>query len=181
MHIKQTHGLPLLLMTLLPFSATAQQAQDPLSEGQADQIRELGTRPVDRIKLYLKYVNDRVAAIKELTPDATENNRPGELRARYEEFTRLCDELSENIDTYDGDHADIRKALRSVSDASAKWAAVLQAPPPDRTYDFSRKLALDAAQSVVDQATKLLAAENTYFAAHKDQSGGNGKAPSPER
>ncbi len=160
--------------------APAQKQHDPLSSGQVDQVRELGDHPLERLKLFLKFVNERAAAIKELTPNSTENNRPAELRARYEEFTRLADELSDNVDTYDSDHADIRKALRAIMESSAKWPAVLNAPAPDRTYDFSRKTALDAAQSSSEQAQKLLASEESYFAAHKDEAGKNGKAPTPE-
>ena len=161
--------------------AAAQKPRDPLSNTQVDQVRDLGDHPVDRLKLFLKFVNERAAAIKELTPDSKENNRPAELRARYEEFTRLADELSDNVETYDSDHADIRKALRMIVDSSGKWPAILKAPPPDGTYDFARKTALDAAQSSSEQAQKLLASEETYFAAHKDEAGKNGKAPTPER
>jgi phage host-nuclease inhibitor protein Gam len=161
-------------------SIHGQKQHDTLSSGQVDQVRELGDNPLERLKLFLKFVNERAAAIKELTPNSTENNRPAELRARFEEFTRLADELSDNVDTYDSDHADIRKALRAIVDSSAKWPAILKAPAPDRTYDFSRKTALDAAESASEQAGKLLASEETYFAAHKDEVGKNGKAPTPE-
>ena len=161
-------------------AALGQKTRDPLSSGQADQIRELGTKPVDRIKLYLKFVNERAAAIRELTPDAAENNRPAELRARYEEFTRLADELAENIDTYDGEKADIRKALRPVVSDCGKWPAILKAPPSNPTYDFARRTALDAAASLTEDGQKLLAKEESYFAQHKDEAGGNGRAPSPE-
>ncbi len=169
----------LLLFTV--GAALAQKQRDPLSSGQVDQVRELGDRPVDRLKLYLKFVNERIAAIKEMTPDSSENNRPAELRARYEEFTRLVDELSDNMDTYDGDHADIRKALRLIVDSSSKWVPVLKAPLPNRTYDFVRTTAVDAAGSNNEQAQKLLAAEEAYFAIHKDEAGKNGKAPTPEQ
>ncbi len=163
-------------------AALGQRTRDPLSSGQADQVRELGTRPVDRIKLYLKFVNERAAAIRELTTDAGENNRPAELRARYEEFTRLTDELAENIDTYDNDKADIRKALRPVLSDCVKWPALLQGPPPNPAYDFARRTALEAAGSLTGDTRKLLAAEEAYFAQarHKDEAGGNGRAPTPE-
>ena len=157
----------------------AQKQKDPLSSGQVDQIRELGDHPVDRLKLYLKFVNERVDAIREMTPSATENSRPAELRARFEEFTRLVDELSDNMDTYDGDHADIRKALRMIAESDVKWPAILKGPVADRTYDFVRTTALDAANSNIEQTQKMLAAEETYFAAHKDEAGKNGKAPTP--
>ncbi|RRA49476.1 hypothetical protein [Acidipila sp. EB88] len=170
-----------MLGSMLTPAFALQRAHDPLSSGQVDQVRELGDRPVDRIKLYLKFVNERASAIKELTPSSTENSRPAELRARFEEFTRLTDELSENVETYHGDRADIRKALRPLVDSSGKWEAVLKAPPPDHTYDFARTTALLAAQSMAEQAQKTLAEEETYFAAHKDEAGKNGKAPTPEQ
>jgi hypothetical protein len=157
-----------------------QGASDPLTNPQADQVRELGTNPTERVKLYLKFVNQRVDEIEQLAKDSHENNRPAELRARYDEFTRLTDELSENIDTYHEDHADIRKALRQVASKNAHWSEVLNAPPPDRTYDFARRTALNAAASCGNQVQKLLADEEAYFTQHKDQAGKNGEAPSPE-
>ncbi len=168
-------------LTLPLVFAHAQKQADPLSSAQADQVRELGDRPVERVKLYLKFVNQRAEAIRSLTADSNENNRPAELRARFEEFTRLSDELSDNMETYDADHADLRKALRDVVSSSAKWPSVLQAPAQNSTYSFSRKTALDAANATIEEAQKLLAAEETYFAAHKDQAGKNGKAPTPEQ
>ena len=173
--------LPIAALLVLAVGALAQKQRDPLSSGQVDQVRELGDRPVERLKLYLKFVNERVTAIKEMTPDSAENDRPSELRARYEEFTRLVDELSDNMDTYDGDHADIRKALRLIVESSGKWAPILKGPPPSRTYDFVRTTALDAAGSNSEQAQKMLAAEEAYFAIHKDEAGKNGKAPTPEQ
>ncbi len=160
--------------------AHGQKARDPLSGKQADEVRELGDHPVERVKLFLKFVNERAGAIHDLTPHSTENSRPAELRARYEEFTRLADELAENVDTYHHDGADIRKALRLVTESSAKWPDVLKAPVPDETYDFVRRTALDAAEAVRDEAQKLLGSEEAYFATHKDEAGKNGRAPTPE-
>ena len=176
-------GRPYLLMLCLlaatAWTAGGQKQKDPLSNSQVDEVRELGDRPGDRIKLFLKFVNERATAIKEMTPDSHENSRPAELRARYEEFTRLADELADNVDTYDRDHADIRKALRLILESSPKWLPVLNGPASDDEYNFTRKTAVDAAASVSEQAQTLLAAEETYFAAHKDEAGKNGKAPTP--
>ncbi len=168
-----------LAATLLPGGAAgAQQHADPLNETQADQVRELGDRPNDRIKLYLKFVEERVAAIRELSSaDTHENSRPADLRAKLEEFTRLTDELSDNVDSYTSAHADVRKALRLVLEASARWPDILRKAPTDPVYEFPRKTALDAALSTVDDTKKLLAEQDSYFAAHKDEAGKNGKAP----
>ena len=156
------------------------QRPDPLSSGQVDQLRELGNQPVARIKLLLKFVEDRLAAIREMTPDSTENNRPEMLRQAFQAFTALTDELADNIDTYDGDHADIRKALRLVVASSTEWAAALKAPAPASAYDFERTTALDATQASIEQTQTLLLSEEKYFAAHKKEAGGNGRAPTPE-
>jgi hypothetical protein len=161
-----------------PAVLAAQQHNDPLTESQADQVREFGDRPNERIKLYLKFVEERVSAIRELSVDSHEDSRPADLRAKLEEFTRLTDELSDNIQTYTAAHADVRKALKAVLEASAKWPDALHKAPPDGTYDFARKTALDAALSSTDETRKLLAEQETYFAAHKDEAGKNGRAPS---
>ena len=173
-HRKQVLLLPLVALSLC---ALGQHPKDPLTEAQADQVREYGDRPNDRIKLYLKFVEERAAAIRELSVDSHENNRPAELRAKYEEFTRLTDELSDNIDSYTTAHADIRKALKAVVEASPKWPDILRKAPVDAVYEFVRRTALDAATSSVDESKKLLADQDAYFAAHKDEAGKNGKAP----
>ena len=42
-------------------------------------------------------------------------------------------------------------------------------PPPDPVYDFPRKTAADAAQSLVDQVAKLQTDQEKYFAEQKKQ------------
>ncbi|MGB0125569.1 MAG: hypothetical protein WBP63_19160, partial [Silvibacterium sp.] len=82
------------------------------------------------------------------------------------------------LDTFDEAHADIRKALKDLVPASAKWPDILNQASPDRTYDFSRKTALDAAQSTSDDAKKIYEDQKKYFAEHKDEAGKNGTGPS---
>src|SRR5208282_2804554 len=93
-----------------PVIASPQQNKDPLSEQESDQVAEVRDQPVARIKLYQKFIEQRIAAIKELGPSPKAADRKAELRARFEEFTRLSDELQDNLDTFDDAHADIRKA-----------------------------------------------------------------------
>jgi prefoldin subunit 5 len=99
------------------------------------------------------------------------------LRAKIEEFTRLADELQDNLDTYDQQHADIRKALKELVPQSEKWQPVLNQPGPDPGYDFVRKTAVEAAKSVSDQTKELQKDQEKYFAEHKDQAGKNGTGP----
>ena len=155
-----------------------QQNKDPLSEAESDQIAEARDQPVQRIKLYQKFIEQRIAAIKDIGANPKAADRKAELRARFEEFTRLSDELQDNLDTFDDAHADIRKALKDLVPASAKWPDILKQAADDPVYDFSRKTALDAAESASDEAKKLLESQTKYFAEHKDEANKNGTGPS---
>jgi hypothetical protein len=152
--------------------------KDPLSDAESDQIAELRDQPVARIKLYQKFIQQRIDAIKDLGANPKAEDRKAQLRARYEEFTRLSDELQDNLDTFDEAHADLRKALKELVPATEKWPDILKAAAPDSTYDFSRKTALDAAESTSDQAKKLYEEQQKYFAEHKNEANKNGTGPS---
>ena len=156
----------------------AQAQKDPLNDEEIDQVRELGDRPNDRIKLYAKFIEQRITSIKQLSTDKNAQNRSAELRAKIEEFTRLVDELQDNLDTYDSQHADVRKALKDLVPASDKWELTIRQPPSDPNYEFARKTAVEAAQSISDQAKTLQKDQEKYFAEHKDQAGKNGTGPS---
>jgi exonuclease VII large subunit len=155
----------------------AQSQKDPLNDDEVDQVREFGDRPNERIKLFAKFIEQRITAIRQLSTDKHAENRAAELRAKIEEFTRLSDELQDNLDTYDQQHADIRKALKELVPQSDKWEAALNLPGPDPNYDFARKTAVEAAKSVNEQMKDLQKDQEKYFAEHKDQAGKNGTGP----
>jgi uncharacterized phage infection (PIP) family protein YhgE len=156
----------------------AQTQKDPLNDEEIDQVRELGDQPNQRIKLYAKFIEQRITAIKQLSTDKRPEKPSAELRAKIEEFTRLVDELQDNLDTYDGQHADVRKALKELVPESEKWEPTLRQPPSDANYEFARKTAIEAAQSISDQAKTLQKDQEKYFVEHKDQAGKNGTGPS---
>lgn len=170
-----------LCLTALLFTFTphirAQSQKDPLNDDEVDQVRELGDRPNDRIKLFAKFIEQRITAIKELSTDKKAENRSAQLRDKIEEFTRLSDELQDNLDTYEQQHADVRKALKELIPKSEKWQPALEEPAPDPAYDFARKTAVEAAKSVNDQLKTLQKDQEKYFAEHKDQAGKNGTGP----
>jgi hypothetical protein len=171
--------LPLVLLAGLAPHLRAQQNRepDPLTDAESEEIRDNAVHPIDRIKLYMKFIDQRIGEIKQLANDPKINNRKGQLRSKLEELTRLCDELQDNLDTYDSAHADLRKALKDLVPASAKWPDVLNLGGADPAYDFSRKTALAAAQSVSDDAKQLQTAQEKYFAEHKDERNRNGSGP----
>ena len=150
----------------LPLSA--QTTRDPLTNDQVEQVRDTGDQPAQRIKLYMKFIEDRTQDIHKIAsnskPPISSNARMHNL---LEEFTRLSDELQDNLETYSEEHADMRKTLKELVDHSARWKTSLQEPKASADYDFARKTALDTADSTTELAQKVLTAQETYFATHK--------------
>jgi uncharacterized phage infection (PIP) family protein YhgE len=156
----------------------AQDTQDPLSDDEIQAIRDNAVHPDERVKLYTKFIEDRLTSIRQLAGDPDAANRKAQIRDKLEEFTHLCDELQDNLDTYDSAHADIRKALKELLASSAKWPAELKAAGTDASYDFSLKTAQAAAQSATDEAKQLSTEQDEYFQTHKDERHRNGNGPS---
>ena len=156
----------------------AQDQNDPLSEDEIQQIRDNKTNPNERVKLYIKFIDQRLDAIKDLAGKGKSATEKAEVRAKLEEFTRLCDELQDNLDTYDSAHADIRKALKDLVADTARWPQALAAAGSDPSYDFSHKTALEAARSATDEARQLSISQEAYFQTHKDERHKNGTGPS---
>jgi hypothetical protein len=169
--------LALLLAFGLSARLHAQDRNDPLTEDEVNQIRDNKIHPDERIKLYIKFIGERLDAVRQLTANRQAPDRKAEIRAKLEEFTNLCDELQDNLETYDSVHADIRKSLKDLVVASGKWPDTLHAVPADPIYEFSQKTAFEAAQSAADQAKQLTTEQDVYFDTHKKERHGNGTGP----
>ncbi|MGC2620690.1 MAG: hypothetical protein WA414_16710, partial [Acidobacteriaceae bacterium] len=143
--------IPWLLALLLAVGCVArlyaQDRNDPLTDDEVNQIRDSKIHPDERIRLYIKFIGERLDAVRQLTADRHAPDSKAQIRDKLEEFTNLCDELQDNIETYDEAHADIRKSLKDLVAATNRWPDTLHAVPPDPSYEFSEKTALDAAQS----------------------------------
>ncbi len=157
------------VMLLFGLAAHAQAAKDPLTNDQVDQVRETGDDPTSRIKLYMKFIEGRTSEIHKISTDARAQSPNVRIHNLMEEFTRLADELQDNLETYSEDHTDMRKTLKELADRSAKWETSLQEPKTSQDYDFARKTAIDTAQSTTQLAKKLLDTQEQYFASHKSQ------------
>jgi hypothetical protein len=155
----------LLLLAIAP--AFAQSKKDPLTDQQIEDVREAGDQPLQRIKLFVGYVDDRAKGIHTLNADPIAQNKNVRLHNLMEEFTRLSDELQDNMDNFDQQHADLRKVLKEIVDKTGEWGTILNEPKPSSQYDFSRKTAIDANQSAHETATQMLADEINYFAEQK--------------
>jgi DNA-binding ferritin-like protein len=156
-----------LLLAVVP--SFAQSKKDPLTDQQIEDVREAGDKPLERIKLFVGYVDERAKGIHTLNADPIAQNKAVRLHNLLDEFTRLCDELQDNMDNFDQQHADLRKVLKEIVDKTAEWATVLNEPKPSTQYDFVRKTAIDSNQSAHESATQMLADETKYFAEQKKE------------
>ncbi len=160
-------AFPLCLL-MSTVAAGAQQSKDPLTPAEEEQVREASDLPSDRVKLYINFIEQRTGAIH-ASVQHPKSQHPGvEIHTSLEQFTRLVDELGDNLDAYDQSHTDIRKGLKLLVEHSAKWPAALHEPPSSAEFDFARKTALEAASSLSDAASNLLKAQEEYFAKHKE-------------
>jgi hypothetical protein len=167
--MKRTVAIAGFLLLLAGFPLFTQSRKDPLTDQQIEEVREAGDKPLERIKLFVGYVDERAREIHSLNTDAAAQNKVVRIHDLYEEFTRLSDELQDNMDNFNEQHADLRKVLKEIVDKTPQWTTVLNEPPPGSQYDFARKTALDANQSAHEGAVQMLDEQEKYFAEKKKQ------------
>lgn len=158
------------LVLAIPVGAQKQHRQ-PLTEVQAEKIREAGIEPDSRIKLYAQFVSEHVDTIKGLTPRAHSGARSKRVDNELQDLTALMDELGENLDQYGGRKADLRKSLKGLSAASKLWMESLNALPSEPGFELSLKEAIDSAKDMADQTEQMLKEQTAYFELHKDEAG----------
>src|SRR5215475_15813664 len=90
----------LLLLLALPAAA---RRRDPLTEAEADQLREVAAEPYKRIKLLIKFTEARLLAIDQVRTDPKPaNGRGKQVHDLLVDFTSLIDEINDNLDQYEG-------------------------------------------------------------------------------
>lgn len=173
--LKRALSLAILFLLYLPIGH-AQRSKDPLTPTEEEQVREVADQPNERVKLFMKFIEDRTAAIHRAVV-RPETQHPGaEIHDQLDAFTSLVDELQDNLDAYDDAHSDVRKSLKSLLEHVSKWKTVLDEPPGSPEYDFVRKSAQDSVDTLTQSATELLKSQEEYFSKHKP-SKENKKAP----
>jgi hypothetical protein len=174
-HRKYRLGLLLALSGICVASQGLGFAQSaPLTDQQVDKLRESAIDPDEKVKLYLGFIEDRTNEIHRLNAASKAQSQDARIHNLYEEFTQLSDELEDNLDSFDQQHADMRKTLKTVVEDSEKWLAVLNEPKADTEDDFVRKAALAAVESVHDDCKQMLEDQEKYFAQKKTgKSGGS--------
>ncbi len=146
--------------------ALAQNRPNALTDAELEQIREYADRPDARVRLFQKFMQQRITDMQKITTAKRINDRGGQLHDLMDQFASLADELDDNLDEYDSRHDDVRKALVRLIEASEKWPAALSQPPDDTAYNVTRKIALEAATDLHAAAVKMLDDQKAWFAAH---------------
>ena len=155
---------------LLPLLAQKDKPE-PLTEAQIEEIREAGIAPNDRVNLYTKFVNQHADTIKSLTNRSKTAARAKRIDDELQQVTALMDEFGSNLDAYSDRHADIRKALKMLTDSTERWLGILRALPGEPSFDLARKEAIESGDDLADQAKRLLTEQTDYFDLHKDERG----------
>jgi hypothetical protein len=144
-----------------------QRSHDPLTPNEEEQVRAVADQPNERVKLYIKFIEDRTEAIHHAVVRPPTQHPGAAIHDNLEDFTRLVDELQDNLDAYDESHTDVRKSLKYLLEHTSKWPPVLDEPPGSPAYDFVRKSALDAVENMKQSSTTLLKSQEEYFGKHK--------------
>ena len=166
--LPKPRNLLLAILAILVFSSPlhAQHHESALSEAEIEQIREARYVPSDCILLFVKFLDLRTKEIQDLYAKPRRPGREQDTHDLIEQFTAIADELSDNLDDYGPRHADLRKALPKLLDASERWATIIKSPADDDAYSVSRKIALESIRDLRESTTQLTAEQTAWFKAH---------------
>lgn len=158
------------ILLLLVTTIASARRRDPLTEAEADQLREASLEPYKRLKLYIKFTDARLESIDQLRSDPKQaDGRGKKIHDLLEDFTALMDEVNDNLDQYQGrplskdDRKDFHKGLKEVIDACDKWETHLKAlqtatetdpqtQKESQDYRFALQDAQDAVKSSAEAA-----------------------------
>jgi len=175
-----------LILALLFFSAIPLAAQlggrEPLNEKEIDELREVAQEPDKRLKLMVEFARARLAAIDRLRGEARlAAGRGTQVHDLLEDFTKLVDEMGDNIDDYVDRKYDLRKALKFVIEGDTEFQLKLRtlkeqgagagakAGSETGDYTFVLQNAIEAVNLSLDDSRKLLEEQETAFKDTKEK------------
>jgi hypothetical protein len=156
----------LVLTTALAFA----RKRDPLTDAEADQLRQVALEPQKRLKLYIKFTEARLDSIDQARSDPKQaQGRGPAIHNLLEDFTALIDEINDNLDQYEGrgldkdQTKDFHKGVKEVITAEQRFRARLrtlrhdidtdpQTKTESRDYMFVLQDAEDALKSSLETA-----------------------------
>ena len=159
------------VMLGLPLAA---QQRDPLNEAESDQLREAAQEPDKRLKLMIKFANERLDTVEATIKDTTAKGRGLRVRDALQDFRELVDELDDNIDDFVQKQQDLRKPLNEIISAEEnfdKRLKVIQERAQDpkfaeefKQYSFVLEDATEAVNLSLEDARKTLAEQKAAMA-----------------
>jgi len=171
----------LVLTTTLAFA----RKRDPLTDAEADQLRQVALEPQKRLKLYIKFTEARLDSIDQARSDPKQaQGRGPAIHNLLEDFTALIDEINDNLDQYEGrgldkdQTKDFHKGVKEVITAEQRFRARLrtlrhdidtdpQTKTESRDYMFVLQDAEDALKTSLEIAQE--------YAKQKDEGKSAGK------
>ena len=157
--------LPIVtLLALTPLHA--QIRESALSQAEIEQVRDARYVPYDCVVLFVKFLDVRTEEIHDLFAKPRRPGREQDTHDLLEQFTSIADELSDNLDDYAPRHADLRKALPKIIEATDRWSSTLKSPPDDPAYSVARKIALESIRDLRESSTELSTEQAAWFKAH---------------
>jgi hypothetical protein len=164
--IRRRLPIALSLILLATYPLHAQERQSALSDAEIEQIRDARYVPTDCILLFVKFLDLRTKELQDLYAKPRRPGREEDTRELLGQLTSIADELADNLDDYGPRHADLRKALPKVVDATDRWSSAIKSPPEDEAYAVARKIALESVRDLRESATELSADQIAWFKAH---------------
>jgi hypothetical protein len=173
------------LLLLLSLAAAAKR-RDPLTEAEADQLRQVAMEPYNRIKLMIKFTEARLTSIDEVRLDPKQAaDRGKQIHDLLEDFGSLMDEINDNLDQYEARNLDkdtikqYHKGLKELIEADARFDTKLQAlktasetdPVTKKEAPDFRFVLLDAMDSLKSNADMA----REYMETTHDQKGSSEK------
>lgn len=127
-------AIKIIFLLLLLSVAAAAKRRDPLTEAEADQLREVAMDPYNRIKLMVKFTEARLTSIDQVRLDPKQAaDRGKQIHDLLEDFTSLMDEINDNLDQYEARNLDkdnvkqYHKGLKELIEADSRFDMRLQA------------------------------------------------------
>jgi hypothetical protein len=124
----------IIFLLLLLSVAAAAKRRDPLTEAEADQLRQVAMEPYNRIKLMIKFTEARLTSIDQVRLDPKQAaDRGKQIHDLLEDFTSLMDEINDNLDQYEARTQDkdtvkqYHKGLKELIEADGRFDLRLNA------------------------------------------------------
>ena len=174
-----------VLLLLISMAAGAKK-RDPLTEAEADQLREVAMEPYHRIKLMVKFTEARLVAIDQVRVDPKlAADRGKQIHDLLEDFTSLLDEINDNLDQYEARPLDkdqvkqYHKGLKELIEADERFDLKLKALKSAAETDPQTRRELPDFRFVLQDAEEALKSNadmaREYAETTHEQKGGDKK------